>query len=102
MENGLPVSYFVHISNAGKEPALGVIWNVLPRDVPYILPKNGNEGEVEMGRNTACDGLEPKQGMGMVIYPQITGTTNVIPLTIPDTPENKQIIDAACVGQAVS
>lgn len=95
LENGLPVAYYVRISNTGKEPALGVIWNVLPRKAPYIPPSNGNEGEAEMGRNETCEGLEPKQATGAVIYPQATGMTSLIPLTIPDTADNKKIIDAA-------
>jgi hypothetical protein len=89
LEAGLPVKYSIHIINTGKEPALGMVWNVKPIGVPYIDPTNPNT--IEMERNVTCDGLEPRPYDGMVLYP-VGGTNFWVPLYVPDTTDNQQLI----------
>ncbi len=87
LENGLPVRYQIRIVNPGKEPALGVVWKATPIGVPYIQPTS----EPDARRNTTCDGLEPPPSNGVVLYPS-TEVNFWVPLDVPDTTENRQLI----------
>jgi hypothetical protein len=92
LENGPPIAIAVHIINTGKEPALNGAWGFKYYLLPYIQPTN-NPTE-HLGPNTACDGITPSDTSGIVVYP--TSVTNFwLPLEIPDTAEDREIVNAA-------
>jgi hypothetical protein len=91
IESGPPLKYQIRIVNPGKEPALGVAWNVKPFGVPYISEGDGTNN-FKLGQNASCAGLEPGEVDGTVVYP--TGPANFwLPLSVLSTPENVQLID---------
>jgi hypothetical protein len=91
VESGLPLKYQIRIVNPGKEPALGVVWNIKTFGVPYVS-ESETANSVQMGPNGTCVGLEPGPKDGMVLYP--AGPTNFwLPLSIPNTPENLILIE---------
>jgi hypothetical protein len=92
LESEVPPKYQIRVVNPGREPALGITWQVNPRGVPYI--PEGNASDFKLGPNTACTGLEPEPTDGMVIYP--AGPTNIwLPLAVKDTTENRELIKEA-------
>lgn len=94
LEDGLPARIQIRIVNVGREPALGLVWKVASILVPYIAPENGADANTEnIGPNVVCHGLGPRQADGLVIYPP-GGGDYWLPFEIPDTPENKRIVDS--------
>jgi hypothetical protein len=91
VESGLPLKYQVRIVNPGREPALGLVWNVTPTGVPYI-PEGAASNSIKFKPNFTCSSLEPSATDGMVLYP--SGPTNYwVPLDLPNTAENRQLLD---------
>lgn len=91
VESGLPLRYQVRIVNPGREPALGLVWNVAPTGVPYI-PEGTASNSIKFEPNSTCSSLEPSATDGMVLYP--SGPTNYwVPLDLPNTTENRQLLD---------
>lgn len=93
LENGFPVHYNIRIANPGREPAIGLIWNIKPLGVPYVPFSEAPSDLPKVGPSLMCEGLEPKPNEGVALYPD--GNTNFwLPLTIDDTQVNRQLIDA--------
>jgi hypothetical protein len=93
---GLPAKLAIRIVNVGKEPALGTIWKINPSPITYI-PQNDVVEERPVGRNRSCEGLEPVRNTGVVVYPNAANYW--LPFDIPNTPENKEIFNAALSRQ---
>jgi len=92
IESGLPLKYQIRIVNPGKEPALEAVWSTRSFGVPYVS-EVGQPDVTHFGPNNTCVGLDPDPKAGMVLYP--AGNTNFwIPLDIPDTPENRLLLEA--------
>lgn len=95
IEAGLPLKYQIRLVNAGKEPAIGVVWNLKSFGVPYIGgdSTNGSSSLFNVGENGTCAGLDPDPKRGTVLYP--SGNANFwLPLSIPDTLENRSLLEA--------
>ena len=97
MEGGLPIQIQIHIVNVGREPALGVVWKTNPFPVPYIPLTSGTEPSI--GPNVSCEGLEPREPDGLVIYPP-GGTNYWLPFEIEDSGENRKIFEAIMARQS--
>lgn len=90
LESGLPVKYQIHMFNSGKEPAIGVLWNVEATGAAYIRMESGS---MRIGDNMTCANLNPVPSSGVVLYP--AGDIRFwVPLDIPDTPDNRRLISA--------
>lgn len=93
VESGLPLRYAVRVMNDGKEPALGVVWQVRAFGVPYIREDN-KPGGSGMGLNRTCTDLKTQPENGLVIYPSAEGVPNYwIPMSIPDTAQNRLLLE---------
>jgi hypothetical protein len=89
-ESGLPLKYQIRLVNPGKEPAIGVAWNLRPFGIPYVPQENPFS---YIGGNQTCSNLKPDPQRGVVLYP--SGTTDVwLPLNIPDALENQLLLKA--------
>jgi hypothetical protein len=93
LESGPPISFQLHMINTGKEPALNAKWDFKYYLIPYIKPTNSPSDT--LGPNTVCEGVEPANSAGIVIYPATPTTNFWLPLEIPDTPEDRKIVTAA-------
>ncbi len=92
VESGLPIRYAVRMVNPGKEPAIGVVWKLRPFGVPYIQNSQPDANDdYQFGPNTTCVGLQPGSVDGVVLYPA-GPTADWLPLDIPDTGENRQLV----------
>lgn len=86
----LPSRMQLHVINFGREPANGVVWKMTPTLAPYLEDDARDASdEKKMGvKNSACDGLHPSDGDGLVIYPL---QPYDLPEPITDSAENREI-----------
>jgi hypothetical protein len=92
IESGPPISFQIHMINSGKEPALNGVWGFKYYLIPYVTPSNAPSENI--GPNLTCEGVEPADNAGIIIYPA-SSTNFWLPLEIPDTPEDRKLISAA-------
>jgi hypothetical protein len=74
LEQGGSTEIGLFITNRGREPAVDVLYALKLRSITYIksgAPSNDESVEEPLGRNQTCDALEPKPGVGFVLYPGI-------------------------------
>jgi hypothetical protein len=89
LESGTPLKFQIGALNLGREPALGVVYNIQSYGVPYI-PEDAVS--INFGPNITCKGLEPTPRDGIVFYP--IQAKMLVPQIIPDTLEKRQLIEA--------
>lgn len=66
LKAGEPLKFVLAYTNIGKQPALGVVINAIPRTVEP--PKDGNWYKPFPGRNETCEAAHPNEN-GLVVYP---------------------------------